>query len=229
MGCIKRAVHAGSNRSCYTALYLVILIENSERAFIFWFGSEFKVFDVLRDDLSVCDQKPLLEIRENIFHYNCTLIFKGHRTHLSINHVRDHHNLVSFCIWKFQRKFGGLDVKSQHHRVLESIKEIIIKKKRIRNQSDTELMTESIKLSYRSLHKIISSDNFWWVSTASVSNIVPVSLRDGHSWNYNSFCVYQAFQNRPKNPTHFYHMDLEVDGQSDMIGNVIFPHIHYVV
>lgn len=54
MGCINKGVHVGSNRYP-TALYLVILIENSERAFIFWFGSEFKIFNVLRDDLSVCD------------------------------------------------------------------------------------------------------------------------------------------------------------------------------
>lgn len=46
----------------------------------------------------------------------------GCRSDLSINHVGDHHNLVSFSIWKFQRKFGGLDVKSQHDGILETLK-----------------------------------------------------------------------------------------------------------
>lgn len=40
---------------CCAAMYLIILIENSERPFIFRFGSELKILNVLRDNLSVCD------------------------------------------------------------------------------------------------------------------------------------------------------------------------------
>lgn len=40
---------------CYAVMYLIVLIENSERPFIIRFGSELKIFNVLRDNLSVCD------------------------------------------------------------------------------------------------------------------------------------------------------------------------------
>jgi len=46
-------------------IYLVILVENSERAFVFRFGSEFKIFNVLRDNLSVRDEKPLKEEKQS--------------------------------------------------------------------------------------------------------------------------------------------------------------------
>lgn len=41
------------------------------------------------------------------------------KTHLSIYHVGDHHDLVTLCVWEFQWKFGGLNVKSQNNRVLK--------------------------------------------------------------------------------------------------------------
>lgn len=38
--------------------------------------------------------------------------------HLSVDHVRDHHDLVALCVGKLQREFGGLYVKRQNNRVL---------------------------------------------------------------------------------------------------------------
>lgn len=46
-------------------------------------------------------------------------------THLPIDHVRDHHDLVGLCIWKLQRQFGGLNVKGQNYRILWSNKTLI--------------------------------------------------------------------------------------------------------
>lgn len=40
-------------------------------------------------------------------------------THLSVDHVRDHHDLVALGVGKLQREFGGLDVKCQNNRVLQ--------------------------------------------------------------------------------------------------------------
>lgn len=51
--------------------------------------------------------------------------YKGYTAHLSVNHVRDHHNLVAFRVWKFQRKFGGLYVESQNNRILKNKKQSI--------------------------------------------------------------------------------------------------------
>lgn len=39
-------------------------------------------------------------------------------TDLPVDHVRDHHDLVGFCVGELQRQFGGLDVKRQDDRIL---------------------------------------------------------------------------------------------------------------
>lgn len=46
-------------------------------------------------------------------------MFDGNTTHLSIDHVGDHHNLIGFCVWEFQRQFGRLYVESQNNGVLK--------------------------------------------------------------------------------------------------------------
>lgn len=47
----------------YAFTYLIILVENGERPFVLRFGSELKIFNVLGDDLSVCDEEPLKKNR----------------------------------------------------------------------------------------------------------------------------------------------------------------------
>lgn len=49
----------------YAVTYLIILVENGERPFILRFGSELKIFNVLGDDLSVCDEEPLKKTETN--------------------------------------------------------------------------------------------------------------------------------------------------------------------
>lgn len=44
---------------------------------------------------------------------------EGNTTHLSINHVGNHHNLIGLCVWELQWQFGGLYVVSQNNRVLK--------------------------------------------------------------------------------------------------------------
>lgn len=39
--------------------------------------------------------------------------------HLTVNHIGDHHNLVSLSIRKLEGQFGRLNVKCQNHRILE--------------------------------------------------------------------------------------------------------------
>lgn len=49
------------NALLLVATYLIVLIKNSEWPFVLRFGGKLKILNVLRDDLSVCDQKPLRE------------------------------------------------------------------------------------------------------------------------------------------------------------------------
>lgn len=45
----------------------------------------------------------------------------GKLANLSVNHVRDHHDLVRLCIRELQRQFGCLYVKSQHNWILKKL------------------------------------------------------------------------------------------------------------
>ncbi len=57
---------------------LIRLVEDHERAGIFWLRGIIKVGNILRDDFSVGDQKPL-----------------------AVNHVGYHHNLIDGGVWEF--------------------------------------------------------------------------------------------------------------------------------
>lgn len=97
--------------------------------------------------------------------------------HLSVDHVRDHHDLVALGVRKFQREFSGLYIKRQNNWVLQRKAPFLF----LITQDESHglclsLNNRLISTSYRSLYEVISSYNLWWVITASVANVVPVSL-----------------------------------------------------
>lgn len=164
--------------------------------------------------------------------YKCGVSLRSKRwgAHLSIDHVRDHHYLVSFCIWEFQRKFGGLYIKRQHDGVLDTSKE-----------PETKVTWNSWqKLFCNMIHKIaipvspqdhlsgqfLVDKHCLYIEHCTSE---PDRQTDRQNGSYEHSCVCWLFKISWKMQIHFYHMDLEVDGQPDMIGNVIFPHIYYVV
>lgn len=81
----------------------------------------------------------------------------------------------------------------------------------------------------RSLHKVIPAHDLRRISAASVSNVVPVSLTNGEDPRYSGACVETSGRLNQTKEERSYHMDLEVDGQADVVRHVVLPHVHDVV
>ena len=66
----------------------VFLVKYHDRTLVLRLWGVFEVFDVFADNFTVRDQKAL-----------------------SINHVRNHHDLIALLIWKLQGRLGRFDIK----------------------------------------------------------------------------------------------------------------------
>lgn len=71
---------------------LVGLVEDDEKSLVLGSWGVLEVFDVLGNDLAVCDEETL-----------------------ALDHVRDHHDLVNYRVWEFQRELGGLNIPGQDY------------------------------------------------------------------------------------------------------------------
>lgn len=79
----------------------------------------------------------------------------------------------------------------------------------------------------RSLHKVVPAHDLRWISAASVSNVVPVSLTNGEDPYYP--CVETSDRVNETKEQRSYHVDLEVDGQANVVRHVVLSHVHDVV
>jgi hypothetical protein len=71
--------------------HLVRLVEDGKRSLVVGFRGVFEVLDVGTDDLTVGDEEPL-----------------------SVDHVRDHHNLIRQLIGELERRFCCFDIESEN-------------------------------------------------------------------------------------------------------------------
>ena len=74
-------------------VFFICFVEHDEWSWIRWFRSVLEIVNIFRNHLAVNDQVSL-----------------------TIEHVRNHKDLVVICIRKFQRCFGALDIKRQYAR-----------------------------------------------------------------------------------------------------------------
>lgn len=74
--------------------YFVWLVVDDELALELGFRTVLEVVNVCGDDVAVCDQIAL-----------------------SVDHIRDHHDLVDRRVGKLQGQFGSLDIKGQYNAI----------------------------------------------------------------------------------------------------------------
>lgn len=92
------------------ATNLVCLVEDREGPFVFGLGRVLKVLDVGTDDLAVGDEEALCTKGEIVSEGN-EASRRERRTRLSVDHVRNHHDLVRLLVRELERRLGRLDIE----------------------------------------------------------------------------------------------------------------------